>query len=65
MKTTWTIDSNQSDVLIKMRHSIIACRAHQWFDGHIDIDNNEIADASFTRYKRRFIRTNRLNLKDE
>jgi hypothetical protein len=24
MTTTWTVDSNQSDVLIKMRHSIIA-----------------------------------------
>ncbi|CAH0334433.1 hypothetical protein FVB9288_00014 [Flavobacterium sp. CECT 9288] len=48
MKTTWTIDSNQSDVLIKMRHSIIAYLAGSIneFDGHIDIDNNEIADAS-------------------
>lgn len=48
MKTKWTIDSSQSDVLIKMRHSIIAYLAGtiNKFDGHIDIDNNEIADAS-------------------
>jgi hypothetical protein len=48
MKTKWNIDSNQSDVQIKMRHSIIAYRRCS-FDGHIDIENNEIADASFTR----------------
>ena len=48
MKTKWTIDSSQSDVLIKMRNSIIAYLAGtiNKFDGHIDIDNNEIADAS-------------------
>ena len=48
MKTKWTIDSSQSDVLIKMRHSIIAYLAGtiNKFDGHIDIANNEIEDAS-------------------
>ena len=48
MKTKWKIDSNQSDVLIKMRHSMIAYLAgnKNTFDGHIDIENNEIEDAS-------------------
>ena len=48
MKTTWTIDSSQSNVLIKMRHSIIAYLAGTInnFDGHIDIEDNEIKDAS-------------------
>ncbi len=48
MKTKWTIDSSQSDVLIKMRHSIIAYLAGtiNKFNGHIDIENNEIEDAS-------------------
>jgi len=48
MKTTWTIDASQSDVLIKMRHSIIAYLAGtiNKFDGHIDIEDNEIKDAS-------------------
>ena len=48
MKTKWTIDSNQSDVLIKMRHSIIAYLAGtiNKFSGHIEIENNEIEDAS-------------------
>lgn len=48
MKTKWTIDSSQSDVLIKMRHSIIAYLEGtiNKFNGHIDIENNEIEDAS-------------------
>lgn len=48
MTTTWTIDSNQSDVLIKIRHSIIAYLAGtiNKFKGHIDIQDNEIEDAS-------------------
>ena len=48
MKTKWIIDSSQSDVLIKMRHSIIAYLEGtiNKFNGHIDIENNEIADAS-------------------
>ncbi len=47
MTTTWTVDSNQSDVLIKMRHSIIAYIAGtvNKFSGSIDIDNNQIKDA--------------------
>ncbi|OXA92724.1 YceI family protein [Flavobacterium hercynium] len=48
MKTTWTIDSSQSDVLIKMRHSIIAYMGGTTnkFDGYVNIENNEIEDAS-------------------
>jgi len=48
MKTKWTIDSSQSDVLIKMRHSIIAYLAGSVnkFKGYIDIQDNEIKDAS-------------------
>ena len=48
MTTTWTVDSNHSDVLLKMRHSIIAYMAgavHQ-FQGSIDITDNQIKDAS-------------------
>ncbi|SDW01140.1 YceI family protein [Flavobacterium degerlachei] len=46
--TKWTIDSNQSDVLIKARHSIIAYIAGSInkFKGHIDIHEDEIEDAS-------------------
>lgn len=48
MKTTWTLDSSQSDVLIKMRHSIIAYLGGTTnkFDGYVNIENNEIEDAS-------------------
>ena len=48
MTTTWTIDSTQSDVLIKIRHSILAYLAGtiNKFKGHIDIQDNEIEDAS-------------------
>ncbi|MFV8347243.1 YceI family protein [Flavobacterium sp. ZB4P13] len=48
MKTKWTVDSSQSDVLIKMRHSIIAYLAgsKNKFNGHIDIEDNQIEDAS-------------------
>ena len=48
MKTKWNIDSNQSDVQIKMRHSIIAYLGGSInsFGGYIDIENNEIEDAS-------------------
>jgi polyisoprenoid-binding protein YceI len=44
----WTIDSNQSDVLIKARHSIIAYIAGSInkFKGHIDIHEDTIEDAS-------------------
>lgn len=48
MKTKWTVDSSQSDVLIKMRHSTIAYLAGSLnkFNGHIDIEDNQIEDAS-------------------
>jgi polyisoprenoid-binding protein YceI len=48
MTTTWTVDSNQSDVLIKMRHSIIAYIAGtvNKFKGSIDIADNQINDAT-------------------
>jgi polyisoprenoid-binding protein YceI len=48
MKTKWTIDSNQSDVLIKMRHSILAYLAGSinTFNGYIDVKDNEIEDAA-------------------
>jgi polyisoprenoid-binding protein YceI len=48
MTTTWTVDSNQSDVLIKMRHSIIAYidGTVNKFKGSIDIDDNQIKDAT-------------------
>ncbi|MGO4819858.1 MULTISPECIES: YceI family protein [unclassified Flavobacterium] len=44
----WTIDSNQSDVLIKARHSIIAYIAGSVnkFKGHIAIHEEELEDAS-------------------
>jgi polyisoprenoid-binding protein YceI len=47
MKTKWEIDSSQSDVLIKMRHSIIAYLAGNVnkFKGHIDIKDDQIEDA--------------------
>lgn len=46
--TKWTIDSSQSDVLIKARHSIIAYIAgsSNKFKGSIDIQDNEVEDAS-------------------
>jgi polyisoprenoid-binding protein YceI len=46
--TKWNIDSNQSDVLIKARHSIIAYIAGTptKFTGHLDIHEDEIEDAS-------------------
>jgi len=46
--TKWTIDSNQSDVLFKVRHSIIAYIAGSInkFKGHIEIHENAIEDAS-------------------
>ena len=49
IKTTkWTIDSNQSDVLIKARHSIIAyiSGSINKFKGYINIQENRIEDAS-------------------
>ena len=48
MKTKWTIDSSQSDVMIKNRHSIIAYLdgTINKFEGHVDIQDNELEDAS-------------------
>jgi polyisoprenoid-binding protein YceI len=48
MKTTWRLDGAQSDVLIKMKHNVIAYLAGgtNTFDGYIDIENNTIEDAS-------------------
>lgn len=48
MRTHWTIDSSQSDVLIKMRHSILAYLGGSinQFQGHVDLQNNEIEDAT-------------------
>lgn len=48
MKTTLKLDAAQSDVQIKMRHSIIAYLAGSVneFDGHIDLKNDQLEDAS-------------------
>jgi polyisoprenoid-binding protein YceI len=48
MKTKWTLDSSQSDVLIKMRHSTIAYMGGNTnkFDGYVNIENNEVEDAA-------------------
>lgn len=48
MKTTWTLDSAQSDVLLKMRRSrtaYVGGTANK-FDGYVNIEDNEIEDAS-------------------
>lgn len=47
MKTKWKVNSNQSDVLIRMKHSIIAYLGGTVnnFQGHADFRNNEIEDA--------------------
>jgi polyisoprenoid-binding protein YceI len=48
MKTKWKVNSNQSDVLIRMRHSIIAYLGGTLnsFQGYADFNNNEIEDAT-------------------
>lgn len=48
MKTKWTVNSSQSDVLIRMRHSIIAYLGGpiNTFQGHIEFKDNEIEDAT-------------------
>lgn len=48
MKTKWIIDSSQSDVMIKNRHSTIAFLdgSVNKFQGHVDIQNDELEDAS-------------------
>ncbi|MFC3335172.1 YceI family protein [Flavobacterium palustre] len=47
MKTKWKVNSNQSDVLIRMKHSIIAYLGGTVnnFEGHANFNNNEIEDA--------------------
>ena len=48
MENEWEIDSNESDVLIKSRHSLIGYMAGNKnnFKGHVAIQNNEVEDAS-------------------
>ncbi len=48
MKTKWMMDPNQSDILIKMRHSIVAYMTgtQNKFDGYVEMKNNEIEAAS-------------------
>jgi polyisoprenoid-binding protein YceI len=48
MKNEWKIDSNESDVLIKTRHSLIdyMSGSKNNFKGRVAIQNNEVEDAS-------------------
>lgn len=48
MTTKWAIDSNQSDVLIKMKNSTITYLGGETnhFDGFVSIDEDQIEDAS-------------------
>lgn len=48
MNTKWAIDSNQSDVLIKSRHAIIAYLSGpvNKFNGYVYIQDDEIKNAS-------------------
>lgn len=48
MENEWKIDSNESDVLIKTRHSLIdyMSGSKNNFKGHVAIQNNEVEDAS-------------------
>ena len=48
MENEWAIDSNESDVLIKSRHSLIGYMHGNKnnFKGHVAIQNNEVEDAS-------------------
>jgi polyisoprenoid-binding protein YceI len=48
MENEWAIDSNQSDVLIKSRHSLIGYMPGNKnnFKGHVAIENDEVEDAS-------------------
>ena len=48
MKTKWMMDPNQSDILIKMRHSIVAYMTgtQNKFDGYVEMKDNEIEAAS-------------------
>ena len=48
MNTKWVIDSNQSDILMKMKHSIVAYLAGtpNKFKGYVAVKDNEIEAAS-------------------
>ncbi len=48
MITKWMMDPNQSDILIKMRHSIVAYMTgtQNKFDGYVEMKDNEIEAAS-------------------
>ncbi|AOW09003.1 YceI family protein [Flavobacterium gilvum] len=48
MENEWSIDSNESDVLIKSRHSLIGYMpgTKNNFKGHVAIQNDEVEDAS-------------------
>lgn len=48
MKTKWIMDPNQSDILIKMRHSIVAYMtgSQNKFNGYVEMNDNEIEAAS-------------------
>jgi polyisoprenoid-binding protein YceI len=48
MKNEWEIDSNESDVLIKSRHSLIDYMdgSKNNFKGHVAIQDNQLEDAS-------------------
>jgi polyisoprenoid-binding protein YceI len=48
MQTKWIIDSNQSDILMKMKHSIVAYLAGtpNKFNGYVAMTDNEIEEAS-------------------
>lgn len=48
MNTKWVIDSNQSDILMKMKHSIVAYLAGtpNKFQGYVAVKDNEIEEAS-------------------
>ena len=48
MENEWAIDSNESDVIIKSRHSLIGYMPGDKnnFKGHVAIQNNEVEDAS-------------------
>lgn len=48
MENEWAIDSNESDVLIKSRHSLIdyMSGSKNEFKGRVAIQNNEVEDAS-------------------
>ena len=48
MENAWAIDSNESDVIIKSRHSLIGYMPGNKnnLKGHVAIQNNEVEDAS-------------------